>query len=83
MFDACELQRYIDDTALTGRVPPERLLDLLAFFAAATTARRWPGSTRLKLRPDRSVGRSPGMAFNLHGLALMFAGTFGRGRRRV
>ena len=70
-FDAlAELQQYIDDTALTGRIPPEMLLDLASFFASAGDHRKtlaWVEHA-LKQRPDMAE------AHNLHGLTLMFAG---------
>ncbi len=65
-----ELLTYIDRTALTGRVPPEKLIDLASFFASAGVHEKTLGwiEHALKLRPDLAE------AHNMHGLVLMFAG---------
>lgn len=65
-----EMQRYVDETGVAGQVPPEKLLDLVTFFASAGDHARTLGWVQhvLKLRPDLAE------AHNVHGLALMFAG---------
>lgn len=65
-----ELQRYVDESGLAGQLPPEKLLDLVTFFASAGDHARTLGWVQhvLKLRPDLAE------AHNVHGLALMFAG---------
>ncbi len=65
-----ELLRYVSDTGLAAKVPPDKLLDLASFITSAGTldqARGWIEHA-LKLRPDLAE------AHNMHGLVLMFAG---------
>ena len=65
-----EMQRYVEETGVAGQLPPEKLLDLVTFFASAGDHARTLGWVQhvLKLRPDLAE------AHNVHGLALMFAG---------
>ena len=65
-----ELQRYVDETGVAGQLPPEKLLDLVTFFASAGDHARTLGWVQyvLKMRPDLAE------AHNVHGLALMIAG---------
>ncbi len=65
-----ELLTYIDQVGLSGRVPPEKLVDLASFFASAGVHEKTLGwiEHALKLRPDLAE------AHNMHGLVLMFAG---------
>lgn len=65
-----ELLRYVSDTGLAAKVPPDKLLDLASFITSAGTLEQAQGwiEHALKLRPDLAE------AHNMHGLVLMFAG---------
>ncbi len=65
-----EMQRYINDSHLVGRIQPEMMIDMATFFASAGDhAMTLPWIEHvLKMRPDLAE------AHNMHGVALMFAG---------
>jgi tetratricopeptide (TPR) repeat protein len=65
-----QLQAYIKRTSLAGKLPPEKLVDLVTFITGAGTIDQtlvWIEHV-LKLRPDLAE------AHNMHALTLMFAG---------